>query len=73
MRQFYQEYHESPKLQPLIGEIGWTHNLVIMGRCKDLLEREFYIRMTRKFDWSKNVLTLFRPIEVQKPVIDLLR
>lgn len=56
MRQFYQEYHDSSKLQPLVGEIGWTHNLVIMGRCKDPLEREFYIRMTRKFGWSKNVL-----------------
>ena len=56
MRQFYQEYRDSVKLQPLVGEIGWTHNLVIMGRCKDSLEREFYIRMTRKFGWSKNVL-----------------
>ncbi|HEY9161716.1 MAG TPA: PDDEXK nuclease domain-containing protein [Desulfomonilia bacterium] len=56
MRQFYQEYHDTPKLQPLVGEIGWSHNLVIMGRCKDPLEREFYIRMTRKFGWSKNVL-----------------
>ena len=27
-----------------------------MGRCKDPLEREFYIRMTGKFGWSKNVL-----------------
>ncbi len=27
-----------------------------MARCKDPLEREFYIRMTRKFGWSKNVL-----------------
>jgi predicted nuclease of restriction endonuclease-like (RecB) superfamily len=27
-----------------------------MGRCKDPLEREFYIRMTRKFGWSKNAL-----------------
>ncbi len=56
MRQFYKEYHDNPKLQPLVGEISWTKNLVIMSRCKDLLEREFYIRMTRKFGWSKNVL-----------------
>ena len=27
-----------------------------MSKCKDPLEREFYIRMTRKFGWSKNVL-----------------
>ena len=56
MRQFYQEYHLLEKLQPLVGEVGWAHNLVIMGRCKDPLEREFYLRMTRKFGWSKSVL-----------------
>lgn len=28
----------------------------IMSRCKDPLEREFYIRMTKKFGWTKNVL-----------------
>lgn len=56
MRQFYQEYRTEEKLQPLVGEIGWAHNLVIMGRCKDPLEREFYLRMTRKFGWSKKVL-----------------
>ena len=29
---------------------------MIMARCKDPQEREFYIRMTKKFGWSKNVL-----------------
>ncbi len=56
MRQFYSEYHDSERLQPLVGEIAWSHNLVIMSKCKGPLEREFYIRMTRKFGWSKNVL-----------------
>ena len=56
MRQFYAEYHAVKRLQPLVGEIAWAHNLVIMSKCKDPLEREFYIRMTRKFGWSKNVL-----------------
>jgi len=56
MRQFYMEYHRHEKLQPLVGEVAWAHNLVIMGKCKDALEREFYLRMTRKFGWSKNVL-----------------
>jgi predicted nuclease of restriction endonuclease-like (RecB) superfamily len=40
----------------LVREIGWTHNLIIMENCKDDLEREFYLRMTRKFGWTKNVL-----------------
>lgn len=56
MRQFYAEYHANERLQPLVGEIAWAHNLVIMSRCKDPLQREFYLRMTRKFGWSKNVL-----------------
>jgi len=56
LRQFYQEYQDALNLQPLVGEIGWSHNLVIIGRCKEPLEREFYLRMTRKFGWSKNVL-----------------
>jgi len=56
MRQFYLEYYDNEKLQPLVGEISWTKNLIIMARSKDPLEREFYIRMTHKFGWSKNVL-----------------
>jgi predicted nuclease of restriction endonuclease-like (RecB) superfamily len=56
MRQFYLEYCGKEKLQPLVGEISWSKNLIIMARCKDPLEREFYIRMARKFGWSKNVL-----------------
>lgn len=56
MRQFYSEYSCKPNLQPLVGEISWSKNLMIMARCKDDLQREFYIKMTRKFGWSKNVL-----------------
>ena len=37
-------------------EIGWSHNLAIFEKCKDDLEREFYIRMTRAQGWTKNVL-----------------
>ncbi|NTV33720.1 MAG: DUF1016 domain-containing protein [Deltaproteobacteria bacterium] len=56
MRQLYQEYHSNERLQPLVGEIAWSHNLAIMSKCKEPLAREFYIRMTRRFGWSKNVL-----------------
>ena len=56
MRSFYLTYSQNEKLQPMVAEIGWTHNLVIMEKCKDDLEREFYLRMTRKFGWTKNVL-----------------
>jgi len=56
IRQFYSEYRDQEKLQPLVGDIAWAHNLVIMGKCKGPLAREYYLRMTRKFGWSKNVL-----------------
>src|SRR5659263_313979 len=56
MKQFYQSYAQNTKLSPLVREIGWTHNIIILMNCKDDLEREFYIRMTRKFGWSKSVL-----------------
>jgi len=56
MKAFFEAYVSSEKLAPLVREIAWSHNLAILERCKDLLEREFYLRMTRKFGWSKNVL-----------------
>jgi predicted nuclease of restriction endonuclease-like (RecB) superfamily len=56
MSEFYVAYRDLPKLQPLVAIIGWSHNLIILQRCSDQLEREFYVRMTRKFGWSKNVL-----------------
>lgn len=56
MRDFYLTYQGNAKLTPMVAEISWTHNLVILEKCKDDLEREFYIRMTRKYGWTKNVL-----------------
>lgn len=56
MKSFFETYAGSGKLAPLVREVSWSHNLLILERCKDMLEREFYLRMTRKFGWSKNVL-----------------
>jgi len=56
MKQFYEAYADNKKLLPLVREIGWTHNLLILMNCKDGLQREFYLRMTRTFGWTKNLL-----------------
>jgi len=53
MRMFYQEYRILP---PVVAEISWSHNLVIMEKCKDARKRQFYIGMTTKYGWTKNVL-----------------
>lgn len=56
IRNFYLSYAGNQKLQPLVAEIGWTHNCVILDQCQNKLQREFYIRMTRKMGWTKNIL-----------------
>ena len=56
MRQFFNAYQTKPNLQSLIGEISWAKNLLIMARCKDDLEREFYLRATARFGWTTKVL-----------------
>jgi predicted nuclease of restriction endonuclease-like (RecB) superfamily len=56
MRKFYLHYEANTKLAPLVQEISWSHNIVVMEKCNDDLEREFYIQMTKKYGWSKNVL-----------------
>jgi len=56
MLDFYRCYVDKPKLQPLVAEISWAKNIVILGRVKDDLAREFYLRATARFGWTKNVL-----------------
>jgi len=56
MRQFYFEYKNNTKLQTLSREIGWSHNVTIFHKCKDALQREFYIKMTIKYGWTYRVL-----------------
>lgn len=56
IRSFYIEYKENIKLQPLVAEISWSHNVILMEKCKNLLEREFYMVLTKKYGWTKNIL-----------------
>lgn len=56
MRQFYETYHNQPKLSALLREISWTHNLSIMSRAKTMEEREFYLRLTIREHYSTREL-----------------
>lgn len=47
MSEFFAAYRDLPKLQPLVAKVGWTQNIIVLQRCKDPLEREFYLRMTK--------------------------
>src|SRR3989339_592945 len=49
MKKLYQNYYKNLKLARFVQEIGWGHNITIMEKCKDDLQREFYMRMAHKF------------------------
>lgn len=58
MRNLYDQYSQSTLiLQPVVAEIPWTHNILILEKCKDEHERFFYIKMTAAKSWSKTLLT----------------
>ena len=56
MRRFYEEYKNKLFLQQLVAEIPWGHNLLIMEKVSGDKEREYYIKSSRDFGWSRNVL-----------------
>lgn len=59
MKQFYETYKDFPKLSTLLREISWSHNLAIFSRCKTVEEREFYLKLAKKENYS------FRELERQ--------
>lgn len=59
MRNFYLTYRESAKLALLVREISWSNNIIIMEKCKDDLQKEFYIQMTKRYGWTKRILANF--------------
>jgi len=56
MRQFYEMYSGNEKLAPLVREISWTHNLIIMSRAKNDEAREFYLLLCNRNNYSKREL-----------------
>lgn len=56
MKTFYEYYEDKSILTPLVAEIGWVHNCVIIEKCKDDKEKEFYLKLTKERGWSKNDL-----------------
>ena len=43
MKQFFETYEHDIKLSPLVRELGWTQNLIILSGAKSSQEREFYL------------------------------
>jgi predicted nuclease of restriction endonuclease-like (RecB) superfamily len=56
MKQFYETYHADEKLMLLVRELPWTHNMIILSRCKTLEERAYYLKLTLADKLSKREL-----------------
>lgn len=73
MRQFFDTYAGNEKLAPLVRELPWAHNLLILSKCKTQEERGFYLKLATEQRWSKRELThqingcLFERVITGKP------
>jgi predicted nuclease of restriction endonuclease-like (RecB) superfamily len=56
MRQFYETYQGDKKVAPLVRQLPWSHNLIIMGQSRRPDEREFYLRIAIQERWTKHEL-----------------
>ncbi|MDD2133204.1 PDDEXK nuclease domain-containing protein [Pseudomonas kurunegalensis] len=56
MRRFYEVYRDDQKVSPLVRQLPWTLNHIILSQCKRADEREFYVRMAIQERWSKREL-----------------
>ena len=56
MRQFYEVYRDDEIVVPLVRQLSWTHNLIILGQSKNREERHFYIKKAIHERWGKREL-----------------
>lgn len=57
MRKFYLYYScFDLKVQQLVGQLPWGHNIILIDKIKNKNEIEFYIFETLKNNWSRNTL-----------------
>ena len=56
MRQFYEAYQGNAIAKPLVTQLPWTHNLIILSQAKRPEERAFYMRVATQEKWNKREL-----------------
>ena len=56
MRQFHDVYCGDERVAPLVRQLPWSHNLLILAQCKRAEEREFYVRLAGSERWTRREL-----------------
>ena len=57
MMQFYETYKDNEIVSTLLSQISWSNNLTILSSTKTMEEKEFYIRMCVKNNYSARELS----------------
>jgi predicted nuclease of restriction endonuclease-like (RecB) superfamily len=52
MKKFYDTYSPYPKLSTLLTEIGWSNHLHILSKTKTIEEKEYYLMLAAKRNYS---------------------
>ena len=56
MVQFYKTYKDDEIATPLVTQLSWTNNLLILSGSKSIEERHFYLQLSIKENYSKREL-----------------
>jgi predicted nuclease of restriction endonuclease-like (RecB) superfamily len=56
LHRFYLTYAKDKELLPLLIELDWACNLVILERCRDNIERELFLRKAIENGWTRKDL-----------------
>lgn len=56
MVQFYKTYKDDEIATPLVTQLSWTNNLLILSGSKSIEERHFYLKLAIKENYSKREL-----------------
>jgi predicted nuclease of restriction endonuclease-like (RecB) superfamily len=56
MRQFYETYQGQEIVTPLVTQLPWTHNLIVLTQTQSAEERAFYLALAVRERWSKREL-----------------
>ena len=56
MKQFYETYKDYPIVSPMVRQLSWTNNLLILSSTNSMEEKEFYIRLCIKNNYTKREL-----------------
>lgn len=70
MRKWYEFYSqpkmETEKVQQLVGQIPWGHNILIITKLNSIEEALFYVNKTIENNWSRTVLAHQIDLELHK-------